>query len=149
MLTVARGYTKDVPTVAGRYPLATFGVSLSAGELKAGRPAVIDDVRSDPRVVDTPTAQQTYAAMQIVSMIVPVPLVRSGRLVAILVMADREPRRWAPDEARLLEQVAERTLFAVESARAAEALREHRDVLKLAMGAGRNLGAWSRDLEPR
>ena len=142
MLTVARGYTRDVPTVAGRYPLETFG-ALLAGELQAGRTTVINDVRSDPRT-DTATARQTYAAMQIVSMIV-VPLVRSGRLVAILVMADREPRRWTPDEARLLEQVAERTLFAVEGARASQALRENRDRLKLAMSTA-PMGAWSRDL---
>jgi PAS domain S-box-containing protein len=103
----------------------------------------IDDVRTDP-FTDTPAAKQTYAAMEIVSMIV-VPLLRSGRLVAILVIADNKPRRWTPDEARLLEQVAERTVFAVESARAAEALRENRDVLRLAMAAGR-MGVWSRDL---
>ena len=61
VLTVAQGYTLDVPTVAGRYPLEVFG-PLLAGELKAGRTAVIDDVRSDP-FTDTPAAQQTYAAM--------------------------------------------------------------------------------------
>ena len=63
-LLVARGYTRDVPTVAGRYPLDTFG-PLLAGELRAGRTVVIDDVRNDP-LTDTPTAQQTYAAMAIV-----------------------------------------------------------------------------------
>ncbi|HYH43694.1 MAG TPA: PAS domain S-box protein, partial [Burkholderiales bacterium] len=125
-LIVARGYTKDVPTVAGRYPLDTFG-PLLAGELRGGRTVVIDDVRTDP-LTETETAQQTYAAMQIVAMVV-VPLLRDGRLRAILVMAANRPRRWSADDARLLEQVAERTLFAVESARAAAALREHRDVM--------------------
>ncbi len=141
-LLVARGYTRDVPTVAGRYPLDTFG-PLLAGELRAGRTVVIDDVRKDP-LTDTPTAQQTYAAMAIISMIV-VPLVRDGRLTAILVMAGDGPRRWSQDDARLLEQVAERTLFAVESSRAAAALREHRDVIQLAMSTAR-MGAWTRDL---
>ncbi len=120
-LLVARGYTKDVPTVAGRYPLDAFG-PLLAGELRAGRTVVIDDVRNDP-LTDTPRRQQTYAAMGIVAMVV-VPLLRDGRLMAILVMAGDAPRRWSQDDARLLEQVAERTLFAVESARAAAALRE-------------------------
>ena len=70
---------------------------------------------------------------------------RGGKLVAVLVMCDGRPREWTTDEAQLLEQVAERTLFAVESARAAAALRENRDVLSFAMQAGR-MGAWSRDL---
>lgn len=141
-LIVARGYTREVSTVAGRYPLDTFGPQL-AGELKAGRTVVIEDVRHDP-LTDAPAAQLTYTAMEIVSMIV-VPLVRGGRLVAILVMADNKPRPWTRDDARLLEQVAERTLYAVESARAAAALREHRDVMQLAMSTAR-MGAWSRDL---
>ena len=141
-LLVARGYTKDVPTVAGRYPLDVFG-PLLAGELRSGRTVVIDDVRNDP-LTDTATAQQTYAAMVIRAMVV-VPLLRDGRLMAILVMAADSPRRWSQDDARLLEQVAERTLFAVESARAAAALREHRDVMQLAMRTAR-MGAWTRDL---
>jgi len=141
-LQVARGYTKDVPSVAGRYPLEAFGLLL-AGELRAGRTVVIDDVRSDP-LTETPMAQQTFAAMGIIAMVV-VPLLRDGRLMAILVMAGAGPRRWSQDDARLLEQVAERTLFAVESSRAAAALREHRDVMQLAMSTAR-MGAWTRDL---
>lgn len=141
-LVVSPGFTKNLPTVAGRYPLETFGPLLAA-ELKAGRTTSIQDVRSNP-LTATPKAQETYASMQIVSMVV-VPLVRSTRLVALLVMADDKPRRWSDDETRLLEQIAERTLFAVESARTAADLRESRDVMQLAMRTAR-MGAWSRDL---
>jgi PAS domain S-box-containing protein len=141
-LTVTRGYTRGVPTVAGRYTLDAFG-PLLAGELKAGRTAVVNDVRSDP-LTDTATARDTYARMQIGSMVC-VPLLRSGRLSAILLMCDDRPRRWTADEAHLLEQVAERTLYAVESARANASLRENRDVLALALSAGR-MGVWTRDL---
>ena len=54
-ITITRGYTRDVPTVAGRYPLDVFG-PLMAGELKAGRTVVIDDVRhrSADRYADGP-----------------------------------------------------------------------------------------------
>jgi PAS domain S-box-containing protein len=141
-VTITRGYTNGVDTVAGRYPLEVFG-PLMIGELKAGRTAIIHDVRHDP-LTDTPLAHDTYAQMQIASLVC-VPLVRNGRLAAILVMCDSTRRRWTPDEATLLEQVAERTLYAVESARANAALRENRDVLAFAMSAGR-MGAWSRDL---
>jgi PAS domain S-box-containing protein len=141
-ITITRGYTRQVSTVAGRYPLEVFG-PLMIGELKAGRTAVIADVHTDP-LTDTHVAQETYARMQVVSMVC-VPLVRGGRLIGVLVMCDSVPRQWAAHEAHLLEQVAERTLFAVESARAALALREHRDVMQLAMSTAK-MGAWSRDL---
>jgi PAS domain S-box-containing protein len=141
-VTITRGYTRDVPTVAGRYPIEVFG-PLMVGELKSGHTAIINDVTTDP-LTDTPLAHETYARMQIGSLVC-VPLLRGGRLSAILVMCDGTPRAWSADEAHLLEQVAERTLFAVESARAAHTLREHRDVLALAMTAGK-MGAWSRDL---
>jgi PAS domain S-box-containing protein len=120
-VTVARGYTRGVPTAAGRYPLRVFGPALAA-ELKAGRTAVIPDVRASP-LTSSPEALETYAAMQVVSMVC-VPLVRVKTLVAILVMCDGAPRNWTDDEANLLEQVAERTLFAVESARVVETLQE-------------------------
>ncbi|MEO8680580.1 MAG: PAS domain S-box protein [Vicinamibacterales bacterium] len=142
-ITISRGFTDGVPTVAGRYHLEMFGPAMAA-ELKRGRTVVIPDVRIDP-LTDDPVAQAAYDGMQIVSMIC-VPLFRSGSLVAVLVVCDGKPRRWLDDEASLVEQVAQRTLFAVDGARAAESLRENRDVLALAMGAGK-MGAWSRDLE--
>jgi len=141
-ISIARGYTRGLPTVAGRYPLDAFG-PLMIGELKAGRTVAIEDVRTDGRTDDA-TARDTYARMRIVSLVC-APLVRSGGLVAVLVMCDSEPRRWSREESDLLEQVAERTLFAVESARTAQGLREHRDVMQLAMSTAK-MGAWSRDL---
>ena len=141
-LVITRGYTKDVPTMAGRYPLDAFG-PLLVGELKAGRTTIVSDTRTDP-LTDSRAAHQTYAAMQMCSMVC-APLLRNGRLVAMLIVGDGGTRAWSKDDAALLEQVAERTLFAVESARAAEELRENRDVLAMAMRAGR-MGAWTRDL---
>jgi PAS domain S-box-containing protein len=141
-LTITRGYTRDLPTVAGRYSLDGFG-PLMVGELKAGRTVIVNDVAQDP-LTDTAQAHDTYARMQISSLVC-VPLMHDGALSSILVMSDSRPRAWTADEARLLEQVAERTLYAVESARANESLRENRDVLALALTAGR-MGVWTRDL---
>ena len=71
----SRALHEDVPTVAGRYPLEVFGL-LMAGELKAGHTVSINDVRTDP-LTDTPLAHETYARMQIVSLVC-VPLSRGG-----------------------------------------------------------------------
>ena len=142
VIEITRGYTNGVPTVAGRYPIEAFG-PLMVGELKAGRTVVIADVRRDPLTGDA-AAHTTYERMQIVSMIC-VPLLRSQRLVAVMVVSDGQPRTWGLADAEIVEQVAERTLFAVDGARAAVKLRENHDVLALAMRAGK-MGAWSRDL---
>ena len=141
-IMITRGYTKNLPTVAGRYPLEVFG-ALMVGELKAGNSVIIRDVMRDP-LTDTALAHETYQRMQIASLVC-VPLLRGNRLTSILVMCDSSPREWSTDEAHLLEQVAQRTLYAVESARANESLRENRDVLALALSAGR-MGVWTRDL---
>jgi len=142
VVEITRGYTNGLPSVAGRYPIEVFG-PLMVDELKAGRTIAIADVRRHP-LTDTPVAHATYERMQIVSLVC-VPLLRSQTLVAVMVMSDGAPRAWAAADAELLEQVAERTLFAVEGARAEAKLRENHDVLALAMQAGK-MGAWSRDL---
>lgn len=126
-LLITRGYTDGVPTVAGRHPLESFGGALIA-QLKTGHTAAISDVRSDALTNDS-TARTTYEAMQIRSMIC-APILKAGRLLAVLVMADGKPREWASHDARLLQQVAERTFFAVESARANAALMDSRDELQ-------------------
>ena len=142
LLVIAHGYANGVPSIAGRYRLDAFGAAL-ARELKSGHTVIVDDVGTDLRTAD-PEARATYAQMQVRSL-VGVPLIRNKGLVAALVLADSAPRKWTLDDATLLEQVAERTLYAVEGARAAMALHENRDVLSLAMSAGQ-MGAWTRDL---
>ncbi|HWL74927.1 MAG TPA: hybrid sensor histidine kinase/response regulator, partial [Burkholderiaceae bacterium] len=116
-----------MPTVAGLHRLDRFGAGLIA-EIKSGRTVRIDDIRDDARTAE-PTALQTYAAMEIRSMIC-APIIKGGQLVAVLVVADRKPRTWLPNDAELLAQVAERTYFAVESARASTLLTKSNNELE-------------------
>jgi PAS domain S-box-containing protein len=144
-IEIRRGYTDGVPTVAGRHPLARFGPKL-VDEVLAGRTVVVDDVETDALTID-PAARATYASMQIRSMVV-APIARGGRTLALLVIADRKPRSWARYEVELLEQVAQRTLFALETARVSTAVRSGEQVLSLAMRAG-SMGVWTNDLATR
>jgi PAS domain S-box-containing protein len=139
-VVVARDYVDGVASLAGRHRLNDFGAELIA-ELKAGRTVTVPDVRSDPR---TSSATAAFDGIETRSLIC-VPLVKEERFVAIFVLHHLEPRAWTPHDVALAEQVAERTWFAVESARAEAALRESRDVLSLAMRGGR-MGAWSRNM---
>ena len=126
-LLITRGYTKDVPTVAGLHRLDGFGTAL-VNEIRSGRTVLVADVLEDSRTAE-PAALQTYAAMEIRSLIC-APIVKRGRLVAVLVAADRRARHWLSNDAWLLTQVAERTFLAVESARASALLRISRDELE-------------------
>ena len=139
---VIRDYTDGVVSIAGRHRLDDFGPTLIA-ELRAGRTVAVDDVERDPRTSGA-GAVASFAAIETRSLLC-VPLVKEGRFVALFVLHHREPRRWAAHDVSLMEQVAERTWFALENARAEAALRESRDVLSLAMRGGR-MGAWARNL---
>ena len=139
---VTRDSVDGVPSIVGRHQLDQFGPAVIR-ELKAGRTLAVADVLADPRTSD-PVVAAAHDGIQARSLLC-VPLVKEGRFVAVLALHHNEPRDWTEDDATLMEQVAERTWFAVEGARAEAALRESRDVLSLAMRGGR-MGAWSRNL---
>ncbi|HVJ26731.1 MAG TPA: ATP-binding protein [Vicinamibacterales bacterium] len=137
---VVRDYVDDAISIVGRHRIQAFGPELIA-DLKRGRTAVIPDLLTDPR---TAAHADAFAGIQARSLIC-VPLVKDGKFVAIFVCHHKEPREWTEHEAMLAEQIAERTWFLVENARAVASLRESRDVLSLAMRGGR-MGAWSRNM---
>jgi PAS domain S-box-containing protein len=92
--------------------LEAFGAALAA-DLKRGQTVAIGSVRSDSRT-NAPGFLSSVAAGAFIA----VPLLKSGRLVAILGICDRSPRDWTPEEISLAEEVAERTWALVERARA-------------------------------
>ncbi len=141
-LTVQRDFVDGVGSIAGQHRLADFGADI-IDSLRRGHTLAIADTHADARL-QAPTMRAAYDAIQARAVLC-VPLVREGRFVAVLALHHHSPRRFSADEAMLLEQVAERTWFAVDAVRAEAALRESRDVLSLAMRSGK-MGAWSRDL---
>ncbi|WP_280152930.1 ATP-binding protein [Piscinibacter sp. XHJ-5] len=140
--SIHRDYTHGVASMAGRHSLEDYGAQIIE-QLRAGRSVAMSDRVDDARVA-APAVQAAYERIDTRAMLA-VPLVKDARLVAVLVLHDSRPRPFSAEDVALLEQLAERSWFAVENARAASALRESRDVLSLAMRSGR-MGAWSRDL---
>lgn len=138
---VSGDFTDGVVSIAGRHRLHDFGVQL-IDDLKHGATVVVPAVARDPRT--SGAADAAFQAIQTQSLIC-VPLVKAGRFVALFMLHHVEPRAWTRDEIALVEQIGERTWFAVETAKAQGALRESRDVLSLAMRGGR-MGAWSRNV---
>jgi PAS domain S-box-containing protein len=117
---IARDYVNGIPSMAGRYPVASFGPGKLA-DYRAGKTRVICDTRDDP--CNSPSDSTNFKAINAGAGI-GVPLVKEGVFVASLVVHMNVPRNWTPEEVALVEETAERTWAAVEQARAEEALRE-------------------------
>jgi signal transduction histidine kinase/ActR/RegA family two-component response regulator len=99
--------------------LDDFGPGAIAS-LRAGRAVVVDDVAADPLTAGSLAAYDAIGVQAHVA----VPLVKGGKLIAILAMHSRVKRAWRQSETRMAHDMAERTWSAVESARAQGELRE-------------------------
>lgn len=108
------------PSNVGRHRLDSWGEALIA-DLKRGRTIVVSDVRDDPRTAAAETLRSFESRS--ISAFLAAPLVKDGRLVAVVTVHSRLPRTWSAAEAAVAEDVAERTWSAIERARAEEALR--------------------------
>ncbi|TCZ61188.1 hybrid sensor histidine kinase/response regulator [Roseicella aquatilis] len=120
--TIARDWNDGtIPSNVGRHGLDAFGPAFVA-ELRAGRTVAVPDVRRDPRT-STPEALDSFARVSIAAFL-NVPLVKNGRLVAVLALHNAVPRPWEAREVALAEEVAERTWAAAERAAAEARLRD-------------------------
>jgi PAS domain S-box-containing protein len=83
--------------------------------------AAIEDTGSDPRL--TPSERAALQGIDI-GAVLGIPLVRDGRVVAVLSTHSRTPRPWTEDDIGLVHEVAARTWPWVERARVQVALQE-------------------------
>jgi PAS domain S-box-containing protein len=120
--TVVRAATaaREAPAMLGTHRLDGFGVAV-ARALRAGTTVVVGSVADDEAL--SKADLETYRAIGVGAHIT-VPMMRAGRLVAVLAVHSSEPRAWNPAEVALTEDIAQRTWTAVERARAMHDLRE-------------------------
>jgi len=130
-----------IPSVVGTWRIDDFGPDLGCA-LRGGEMFICADVATDPRLGAAGTA--THAALGIGSFI-DVPLMRGGRMAAVLFIGHPEPRDWSAAERELAEEVCARLWEAVERARAEAALRASEEHLRLATEGG-GIGTWELDL---
>jgi PAS domain S-box-containing protein len=137
---IDRDYCDGVASLANHtYRLSDFG-GAAAAELRQNRTVAIDDVEASE--MGAPAA--AYAAVGVRSLLA-APLVRRGRLVAILALQDKQPRTWTRNEIAIAEEVGLQTWRAVEQARAEAALRQSEEQLQLAVETG-EIAIWDWDL---
>ncbi|MFL5581983.1 MAG: ATP-binding protein [Gemmatimonadaceae bacterium] len=139
---VTVNYIDGVGGIEGRYRVSDYSPA-QLRALLAGKPVARGDVAGsvagDAAMSDAERA--AHAALEIGATI-DLPLLKDGRLVAILFVHFRGPHDFTTEEVALLEAVAERTWDAVERARAGAALRASEGRLRLALDVA-ELGTWS------
>ena len=140
-------HTPDgVPGFEGTYRYDDYGPELLRA-FREGRSVVRPDIANDPTL--TEAEKEAHRALQL-GATVNVPLLKDGRLVAVLFMHAREARAWSDEEVRLAEAVAERTWSSVQRALAVAALRTSEERLRLAKeAAGLGVHDFDPDDRPR
>ena len=104
----------SVPCSAGRCSLRAFSGPFLV-ELARGEAVAVDDVRTDPRTSASSVAERFDERS--IRAVLNVPLVKGGRLVAVLAVHCREPRSWSKLDLALVTETVDRTWAAVERAR--------------------------------
>lgn len=90
--------TPGAHSIVGRYSLAAFG-EMAVRNLHAGEPLVIDDNRAQL----APDEAKTFLDIGIAATIC-MPLLKEGRLTALMAIHDRVPRVWQPRELALMRE---------------------------------------------
>ncbi len=135
-LTVTGNFVRNVPGMLGRYSLTYFGVGF-ARRMNAGESYVIEDFDNEPL---TPEVIRAFESIQ-TRAAVAVPLMKSGKLVAVMAVHHSTPRKWRPDEVGLVHVVAQRCWESLGRARVERELRESEQQFRLLADAIPNL-AW-------
>lgn len=106
------------PSIVGHYSLADFG-KLAVQELSAGRPLVVNDNLEEL----SPEEAKTFQDIGIGATIC-MPLVKGGRLTALMAIHDKDPHYWSDYELAVIREVTERSWAHVERVRAQARLLE-------------------------
>lgn len=130
------------PSIVGHYRLADFG-ALAVEELGAGRPLVINDNLAEI----APDEAKTFQDIGIASTIC-MPLVKSGRLIALMAIHDRVPHRWSEYEQTVIREVTGRSWAQIERVRSKAELLLSNARFRAAISATRGV-LWTNDVEGR
>ncbi|MFH6782173.1 ATP-binding protein [Methylobacterium sp. MA0201] len=129
-----------IATSTGTYSLNLFGPR-AAAEMRGGRTLVVRDVLGE---LAPGEGRETFLAIGIGALVC-CPLVRDGRLAAMMAVHQDIARDWRADEVALVRTVVERCWAHVERVAAEARLRESEERLRLATEHA-EIGFW--DVDP-
>ena len=116
---VGGSYVSGVLQIESSHSLKDYGPKLHT-MLMAGENIVASDIRADSAYSDGEKA--AHAQLEIVATL-GVPILKNGRLIAVLGLHQNTPRDWTPEDLSIAREIAERTWAGVEQARAESILR--------------------------
>ena len=138
--TVPGDYTRGCESMAGReYRFSDFG-SPTHAKMMAGRTSVLRDVAAELIADDGVMAFDAIEAKAMIAC----PLIKNGRLLAVMAVYHSAPRQWTEGDISLVEEVVERSWSIIERARAELVLRASEEHLSLIIAAS-NDGIFEHD----
>lgn len=121
-LIVLQEYSEAGPGIVNqRYSPRDLGAKLAAAHA-SGDPVRVDDIETDPRFDGQ--NRPLFRSLGIASVLT-LPMMRGGRIVAVLSVQHDHPHVWSDSEVELVRDLADRTLTVLESAHAEERLAEN------------------------
>ncbi|GAB4019249.1 hypothetical protein GCM10028808_56320 [Spirosoma migulaei] len=125
-IVVLQNYVHGVADLQGTYHYADYGPLLA--EFLAGRTVVRPDIAQDLTL--TPDQKEAHRLLQLGATLNK-PLLKDGRLLAVLFIHYQHAHHWSADELDLVEKVAERLVIAIDRAQTHEALRQSESRFRL------------------
>ncbi|MFD2134148.1 GAF domain-containing protein [Novosphingobium resinovorum] len=113
-------------------------------ELRAGRPLIINDNATEIAPKEARTFQDIGIAATIC-----MPLVKEGRLIALMAIHDSRPRRWTPYELDIIREVTERSWAHVQRVGAEGLLHEREAYNRQILDGAVDYGIVATDLDGR
>lgn len=139
--TVVNDWTDGCASTRGSYRLSLFG-ERSMSKLNSGRTLVISNVDDE---ISPEAGRDMFHAIGIQAVIC-CPLLKNGKLRAVMAVHQTSPRRWNAGEVALLEDVSERSWAHVERVRSERELARNEERLRLAGRATEDV-IWDWDLK--
>jgi signal transduction histidine kinase len=106
------------PSIVGHYSLADFG-RLAVTNLSQGKPLIVNDNLAELAPEEAATFQSIGIAATIC-----MPLVKNGRLTALMAIHDKAPRQWTASELSVISEVTQRSWAHIERVGAFASLQE-------------------------
>ncbi|HYJ39340.1 MAG TPA: EAL domain-containing protein [Steroidobacteraceae bacterium] len=134
---IKHDYTDNCASTVGHYELGLFGAR-ALQTVTSGQTLVIRDVKGE---LSSEVGAEMFAASGIEAIIV-CPVVREGRLRAMMAVQQTTPRDWSASEIAIVQEVVERCWSAIERRSAEEKQREGEALLRIA-GSTAHMGGWA------
>ncbi|MGV3614844.1 MAG: PAS domain-containing protein [Fimbriimonas sp.] len=118
-------YCVGCEDMSGKFPISGYASRTSVA-LRAGVTVVVHDVATE---MTPPEGRDAYLDASIAA-IIAVPVMKDGKVVAMLGVHQNRPRLWSSDEVELVRNVAERTYSEMERVRAEYAVQRSEQRLR-------------------